>query len=217
MSSLIVLTDKDQVMVATDTPATHPDGRPFKFTTKAFAIPHLHLIIATTGVLGVLGRWFVRINDRVLTRGIDNLYAHAPSILSSLWNECEEELSIPDGVTTSVYHFGFSEFTGLIHSYRYRSSENFKSERLELGILVKPECRIPETFSSPQEDIINMMTEQRVNEASKPKENRVYVGGEIQIHYLSKEGFRIFTAHRFEDYANDETSVYTNFNSLSRE
>jgi hypothetical protein len=218
MSSLIVFTDKDQVLVATDTLATHPDGRPHKFTTKAFAIPHLHLIIASTGVLGILGRWFVLINERIITRGIDNLDLHAPSILLSFWKEYKEEFSISEDVTTSVYHFGLSECTGLIHSYRYRSSQDFKSEKLEpYGLLAKPECRIPENFSVPQ-SIIDMMDEQRANQAAKPKEKRVYIGGEMQMHYLSAaEGFKIFTAHRFDDYANDEIAVYTNFISSGKE
>jgi len=51
MSSLIVATDETQVLVVTDTLATHPDGRPLKFTTKAFVVPHLNLIIAATGIM----------------------------------------------------------------------------------------------------------------------------------------------------------------------
>jgi hypothetical protein len=211
MSSLIVATDETQVLVVTDTLATHPDGRPLKFTTKAFVVPHLNLIIAPTGIMGFLGKWFVRMNDMVIVKGIDNLDYHTPRILSSLWQGCKQELSIPDTITTSIYHFGFSEITGLVHSYRYRSAENFKSDRLEqYGFLIKPECRIPENLASP-EDFIKMMDEQRMIQASKPKDERVYVGGEIQVHHLSKDGFRIFTLHRFEDYTRDETAIYDKF------
>ncbi len=69
MSSLIVYTDQTQVLVVTDTLATHPDGRPVKFTTKAFIVPHLNLIMASTGIMGFLGRWFVKVNDMVIVKG----------------------------------------------------------------------------------------------------------------------------------------------------
>src|SRR6266403_4262483 len=112
MSSLIAHTEKTQVLVATDTLATDLDGRPSKFTTKAFIVPHLKIIMAGVGTHGFLGRWFVRMNDMMVVRGIDHLDYHAPRSLTSLWQGCKQELSIPDTITTTVYHFGFSEITG---------------------------------------------------------------------------------------------------------
>jgi hypothetical protein len=49
MSSLIFFTDSEQALIATDTLAVSPDGQPLKFTTKAFALPHLRMVIAGTG------------------------------------------------------------------------------------------------------------------------------------------------------------------------
>jgi hypothetical protein len=77
--------------VATDTLATSPDGKPLKFTTKAFILPHLKMIIAGTGAGGFLGRWFVRINDGLIVRGIDNLDYHTPRDLASMWQRHKEE------------------------------------------------------------------------------------------------------------------------------
>ena len=42
MSSLIFRTEREQVLVATDTLATSSDGKPGFFTTKAFIVPHLY-------------------------------------------------------------------------------------------------------------------------------------------------------------------------------
>ncbi len=95
MSSLIFYTDETQVLVGTDTLATHPDGRPLKFATKAFIVPHLKLIMAGTGTGGLLGRWFVFMNDSTIVRGIDNLNYHAPRALRMLWQRHKQELSIP--------------------------------------------------------------------------------------------------------------------------
>src|ERR1700677_4694446 len=120
MSSLIFHTEENQVLVATDTLAVSTDGQPFMFTTKAFVVPRLKMIIAGTGLHGFLGRWFVRINDALVVRGIDNLNYHTPGNLARMWSRDKQEFSLPDSATTTVYHFGFSETTGSIRSLVYR-------------------------------------------------------------------------------------------------
>jgi hypothetical protein len=210
MSSLIFLTEESQVLVATDTLATSPDGRPFMFTTKAFILPHLNLMIAGTGAGGFLGGWFIRINDGLVVRGIDHLDYHTPRVLASMWSDYKQKFPMPD-VTTTVYHFGFSETTGSIHSFAYRSTNDFHSERLDpYGLRVKPDCPVPDNYSLPQ-DIRKMMDDQRTIQASRPKEKRVHIGGESEIHHLSKNGFQVYTLSRFEDYARDEAAIYENF------
>ena len=209
MSSLIFHTDESQVFVATDTLATSPDGRPFKFTTKAFIVPHLKLLIAGTGAGGFLGAWFVHINDGMVVRGIDHLNNHAPRSLSSMWPKYKQWVCLPENVTATVYHFGFSEMTGLIHAFAYRSTADFRSDPVEYGIGRKPECPLPDNYSFPR-DIRKMMDDQRVIQASQPREKRVFIGGEIEVHHLSKDGFRVYTLDRFEDYARNQTAIYDN-------
>ncbi len=211
MSSLIFCTDENQVLVATDTLATSPDGSPFKFTTKAFIVPHLKLMIAGTGAGGFLGRWFVHINDGMAVKGIDHLDCFAPNSLASLWaGYKQQQVSLPNDITVTVYHFGFSETSKLIHSFAYRSMSDFRSNRLEYGVGLKPDCHLPDNYCFPR-DIRKMMDEQRTIQASNPKSDRVYIGGEIEIHHLSENGFQVYTMDRFEDYARDETAIYDNF------
>src|SRR6185295_13932269 len=133
MSSLIFHTDESQVFIATDTLATSPGGEPFLFTTKAFVVPHLWMMMAGTGAGGFLGRWFIEVNDRMIVKGIDNLDYHTPQALARIWSAYKQELSIPDSFTTTVYHSGFSEEEGVIHSYAYRSAYDFQSETLAYG------------------------------------------------------------------------------------
>jgi hypothetical protein len=113
-------------------------------------------------------------------------------------------------MTTTVYHIGFSEVTGLIHGYAYCSTNNFASERLQpYGLRVKPECQVPTDYRLP-EDFVAMMNEQRTIQDSKPKDERLYVGGEIELHHLTKHGYAAYTIHRFEDYARDEAAIFEN-------
>jgi hypothetical protein len=159
------------------------------FTTKAFAIPHLRTIICGTGAGGFLGKWFIKINDRMVVRGIDNLDYHTPRILIDIWKKYKEEFPTPDNLTTTVYHFGFSEEDNLIH-----------------------ECELPENFVFPI-DIKKMMDEQRNLQSTKPIEERVFIGGEIQIHHLTKNGLSIYTWARFDDYDVTEQAIYNNCDS----
>jgi hypothetical protein len=170
--------------------------------------------MAGVGTGGFLGRWFVYMNDSMIVRGVDNLDYHTPRALRMLWQRHKQEFSIPDGITTTVYHFGFSEDTGLIHAYAYRSNSDFTSEKLEpYGLRVKPECQIPVNYSLPQ-DLIMMMDEQRAVQGSKPQEERLYIGGEIEVQHLSKDGFRAYTLHRFADYDCDETAIFNGYRQL---
>ncbi len=180
------------------------------FTTKAFIVPHLRMILAGTGAGGFLGKWFIEVNDRMVLKGIDNLDHHTPNSLASIWRRYKQEFSFPDTLTTTVYHLGFSEEDGLIHAYAYRSTDNFQSELLSpYGIRVKPECSVPNDYQLPT-DIKKLMVEQRAIQASYPKEERIYIGGEINIHYLTENGFSVFTLDRFDDYDSVEQAIYDN-------
>jgi len=212
MSSLIFYTEKEQALTATDTLATSPDGEPFMFTTKAFVLPHLQMIIAGTGIQGFLGKWFVEVNDRSIVRGIDNLNYHTPAILASLWNQFREENSIPNGPTTSIYHLGFSEVEGVIHAYAYRSVNGFASESVPYCRYVQPDCPIPENPVFP-DVITQIMEKQRVIQETLPKNKRVHIGGNIQIHHLTKDGFYIHTLHKFYDFESVQQMIYDNYES----
>jgi hypothetical protein len=107
------------------------------------------MIIAGTGMGGFLDQWFVQLNSRMVTTGIDNVNEHTPRNLAAIWSGCKEQIG-DSGQTTTVYHFGFSEHTGLIHSYAYRSTNNFMGERLGYYLAAKPKCTIPEAYNLPQ-------------------------------------------------------------------
>jgi hypothetical protein len=169
--------------------------------------------MAGTGAGGFLGKWFTQVNDRMIVRDVDNLDFHAPRVLAQIWQNHKNEISWPEDASTTVYHFGFSEEDGLIHSYVYRSKNSFQSERLgQSGIGVKPECQVPEGYQLPA-DIKTMMLDQRAIQAMQPKEQKVYIGGEIVIHHLSRDGFQVYTLDKFEDYEITQQAIFSNFHS----
>lgn len=212
MSSLIFMTDENHAIVATDTLATTSTGIPFKFTTKAFPIPHLRMVMAATGVGAFLGKWFIRVNDDFLVRGVEHLNQFASETLLTLWHELGTQAKIPVNSTVTVYHFGVSELTGQICTYVFRSTSDFRVETLGYGYALKPDGPTDMKFESI-DDIVQTMISQREMQRSKPLDEQVFIGGEVQILELNKRGVSILTAHRFDDYAHSEELMYKGFNA----
>lgn len=209
MSSLIFCTDAEQVLVVTDTLAVNPDGTPFLFTSKAHYLPHLRTIIAGTGAGGFSGDWYIRVNNRMVLKGIENLDFHTPDALRAMWSEYKREYSVAAKLTTTIYHFGFSEVTGQVHAYAYRSTRDFVSERLSYGIGVKPECTVRE--GNLLEHVPAMMEEQRRLQASKPLPEQVFIGGEAIGMHLTKDACTIFRLFEFGDYSAQLRAVFNGY------
>lgn len=210
MSSLIFCTDETQAFVATDTLVASVEGEPSRFTTKTFIIPHLRMLICGVGILGVLGKWFTQINDYMLVRGIENLNFHATSTLNRIWYEYSQEVSIPNSLTTTIYHFGFSEESGLMQSFAYRSENNFESESLPYGLAVKPFCNVHDNWQLPN-DLLKLMKGQRDIQSNRPLSEKVFIGGEIMVHHLQKDGYNVFPFAKFDDYDSIEHEMYKIF------
>ncbi len=206
MSSLIFCTDAKQAFVATDTLAVSQNGEPSFFTTKAFIVPHLRMIIAGTGICGLMSNWFIKVVQGMVVRGVEHLDYHTPINLHRIWKNMKEDPSFPENFTTTIYHMGFSEEDGFIKSYAYRSTNDFKSERLTYGLRYKPECTIPENYTLPF-SLPAMMQDQRERQSRMPKKDRLYIGGEIQITHLTKDGFNAYRLCKFEDYDATEKAI----------
>jgi len=210
MTSFICHTEAEQALIAMDTLGTYPDGKPFLFTTKFYVVPHLRMVMCATGAGSFIGEWFIRANERMVVRGIDNLDYHTPGMLATLWATHKEKSGSLVDDTVTVYHIGFSEKTDLIHTYVYRSTDDFISEVRDYGLMYKPECTIPENYTFPG-DVKDLMEEQRRIQLTKPLAERIYIGGEIQVCQISKSGIGIYSLGKFDDYDSDLGAIFRNF------
>jgi hypothetical protein len=209
MSSLIFYTDKEQILVATDTLGVSSGGKPFMFSSKALYIPHLRTIIAGTGTGGFSNEWAMYVTNRMVVKGLHNLDYHTPNNLRELWEEYKNRQSLPEGFTTTLYQFGFSEETDEVVSFAYRSTNNFVSEPLGYGTAVKPKCTVQE--GDLLKLIPEMMQEQREIQSKETPENRIYIGGEIYAQHLTKNGCNIFKLGEFPDFKEQEVEVFSNY------
>jgi hypothetical protein len=209
VSSLIFLTDEDNVVVATDTLVVTPDGEPSMFTSKAIYLPHLKVIVAGTGLQGFASEWALKINDKLIVNGINNLDHHTPHCLRELWIKYKSELLFGDEMTTTVYQFGFSQMDGNIVVFAYRSTNDFKSEKLTYGIKAKPECTTSFEENDTFMDVIpKMMREQRKIEDEGPKDGRLYIGGEIQVLHLTRDRCLAFKLGEFDDIEDAQQKIF---------
>jgi len=199
MSSLIFWTDPEQALVVTDTLAVTEAGTPLTFCSKAIYLPHIYTIISGTGIGMFSGDWAMAVNNRMVVKGIQNLDYHTPNALRELWLRYATEQSVPENRITTVYHFGFAEDDGSIHSYAYRSTNNFSSERLSYGIGVKPHCTVPKP-ERLVESLFSMMKEQRELQLARPHGDRVNIGGQGIVMHLTRSGCNTYSAFQFGDY-----------------
>ncbi|MHA6964003.1 hypothetical protein [Zobellella denitrificans] len=211
MSSLIFYTDESQALIATDSLAVDAHGNPAFFCSKANHIPHLKMIIAGTGAGGFSNEWALQASTRMVVKGIHNLDYHTPEGLRALWKEYKEKYSLPESFTTTVYQFGISEETKGVVGFAYRSTNNFMSEEVGYGTGVKPECDILE--GNLIELLPVMMKQQRLIQNSAPKNERVYIGGEIIAFHLTANGCNTFKVSEFDDFSEHVASIFENYES----
>jgi hypothetical protein len=210
MSSLIFKIEDYQVSVATDTLAVESEfARPSHFTTKTLILPHLRLIVAGTGTAGFMDRWFTHINTGLIARDVDGLNHFTPTNLIEHWAAWNKEFPSSNANTTTIYHFGFSERTGHIHSYAYRSEDGFVPHARGTGTYAKPDCAL---LTGPRfsRDVVRMMKEQRTIQASA-QGKRVHIGGEVWLHRLNRNGFKVTSLGRFADFDETEKTIYKPF------
>lgn len=129
-----------------------------------------------------------------------------------MWGKFLSKQNVDYNETITIYHFGFSEDTNSIKSYAYRSANEFKSESLQFGIGVKPECNVKSDYELPK-DIPNMMKEQRLIQSKKPLSDRVYIGGEIMIYHLESNGICIYSLGKFDDFYETQNEIITNYSN----
>lgn len=115
-------------------------------------------------------------------------------------------------MTTTVYHFGISEETGEVVAYAYRSTNNFISEPVPYGIGIKPECAVPTVDASNINFLVTeIMKEQRRIQATVPRSERIFIGGEAVAMCLTKDGCNISKLFEFDDFSDQVQIVFANF------
>lgn len=190
------------MLIVTDTLATTVDGEAMMFQSKAWALPHLNMAIAVTGVANLGAEWdeFLRSSAVVLDlRMIDRF---APEHLRRLWLALQDGAPHDSRITATIYHFGFEHGSDRAVRYAYRSTNNLSSERIEkAGFGVKPTANgfVP-TPPESLDDIITMALQIRADQDALPASERIFIGGELQMMLVRDGETQTRRIYRFPDY-----------------
>ena len=86
MSSLIFYTDPKQALVATDTLVVSKENKePIYFASQAIYLPHLKMIVASTGLNRFMEQWLCIVNQLPVS-DIHDLNGHTPGNLARLFD-----------------------------------------------------------------------------------------------------------------------------------
>jgi hypothetical protein len=196
MTALNFLFEPDRVCIVMDTLMVRPDTRrPLLYTSKIFTLPHLGGVMCGTGVMQLVIDWFVCIQTAVIVRDIPHLDQYAPNQLRAIAGKYD----LNSKLTSTIYHFGYSEIDQRYRGFAYRSEKNFISEELEYGFGIKPPVEFEPIQSLPK-GFVEMMEQQRIEDRKKPTEDQVGIGGDIHLFVMTPEQMVLTRCHRFEDY-----------------
>ena len=116
--------------------------------------------------------------------------------LQKLWGTYSDH-----GGTSTIYHFCWDRYDSRYRAFAFRSTGGFASEELGYGIGTKPGVPNAKLVAYP-DSFIEVMVKQRESQSAKSLEDRVFIGGEIQLACMEKGGpLSISTVHRFPDYS----------------
>lgn len=197
MTSLLFFTDADEALVVTDSLVADPEENFIGHAYKAIQLPHLRMIIAGTGAAELFRRWVEFVDDQRGPLDVDFFDIHAPQQLQAIWTKVRHEIPVLTNQTATIYHFGFSNNSGDVHVYAYRSENGFASERLGYGLGMKPALTVEDLEGVDYADFpaqsSAIMRRQAEIESLKAKGVRVLIGGSINAIHLTRSGSSSYT------------------------
>lgn len=200
MSLLMFIQEETSVIVVTDTLSQDLDGVPFNFQSKVFPLPHLSMVIATTGIANVGAEWFRRLCEAAVVQNVHQVDLFAQQELLSIHRQLiDAHGELP---SCTIYHFGIDPETGKAVRYTYRSRTGFASElTTEPGFGIKPvpvESELKHVGTL--EEIIELAEVVKRENDSGVAQSPVGIGGELYLTLLQTGSTATNRVHRFSDY-----------------
>lgn len=205
MTALVFALQPEEVCVAMDTLVVGADDRrPLAFQRKFLSFPDSDLLVAGTGHAGFVTGWFGYLQTLTRLGDVDDVGAIAPAVLKA----SADAAGGLGSITTTIYHFGYSRAEGQYVGYAYRSTADFRPERLPYALGFKPQVPIPVTDNIQFPDfMIDIVVRQQQHDRSQPIQHQLGIGGEIEFVVLSDRTTRVETVHRFISYESERQHI----------
>jgi len=206
MTSLLFALEPERIVVACDSLSCTVDKLPRGFVSKIHPLPHLSTVVCGTGSASVLTHWLCTICENVVARNVDVLVELAGDQLMGIDQRLRDVYPEAAGLTSTVYHFGYSWSEKSFVGYAHRSGDGYRPERVEYGFGMKPP---PENMAAaaarwleagPQ-SLVELMQQQKDDDERRPLHERVGIGGEVHVCVAEAPPFacRVQVCHEFSD------------------
>jgi len=222
MTALNFILQDDGVIISMDTLALSAENKaPFKFVTKFFPLPHMNCIICGTGNMQAIIDWFGWVQKNIVANGIYQLDELSKKALRDFMKNANS-----DNFCT-IYQFGLHEIDNKFHGFAYRSTNNYESEEIKQGIGVKPADAFKTVDSgtdlspympagaSVEEFLTRIMKQQKEYDSLLGVEERLGIGGIIQIVYLNRDSMVIKNHKYFDDFDATHEEILSNLEYLN--
>jgi hypothetical protein len=205
MTALVFALQPDQVCIAMDTLVIGAKDRmPLAFQRKFLAMDESELLVAGTGHADFINRWFEYLRAHLTSTSIEELNSIAPVIFRA---SVGPEGGL-DGLTVTIYHFGYSAAEKRYIGYAYRSEKKFEPDRLPDALGFKPVISIEPTDDIRFPDyLVEIVLEQQRHDNGNPLTERVGIGGEIEFIVMADRTIRVSTVHRFSCFEADQEYI----------
>lgn len=223
MSAIIAYLMPEQFLFATDTFVHEKNDngmRPVNFCSKVIYLPHLKTCVAFQGFGDTISQFFNFAQQKVIA---SNLYSLVLQTTKHFKVYLENSIEVSNLAT--LFLFGVNDQTDQleVHKITITSKGNNKYEQLPYGLLHKPEIINFESFlttfkdESPIQLLVNLMIEQKKQDALRVIQERAGIGGQVQITYLSynKNNKDLIIQMQMVNAFNDFDDTY--FNMLNSE
>lgn len=205
MTALVFALQPDQVCIAMDTLVIGAKDRlPLAFQRKFLAMDESELLVAGTGHGFFINGWFEYLRSHLASTSIEELNSIAPVIFRT---SVDAEGGL-DGLTVTIYHFGYSAAEKRYIGYAYRSEKRFEPDRLPDALGFKPVISIEPTDDIRFPDyMVEIVLEQQRHDNGKPLAERDGIGGEIEFVVMADRAIRVSTVHRFSCFERDQMYI----------
>jgi hypothetical protein len=205
MTALVFALQPDQVCLAMDTLVVGADDRlPMSFQRKFLSLPDSELIVAGTGLANFINGWFAYLSALARVGDIDDLNAIAPGVLKA----SADAFGGLGDITTTLYHFGYSRKNARYVGYAYRSINEFRPEKLQDALGLKPVVPVAPTDNIQFPDfLIDIVIAQQRADRDLPIQQQLGIGGEIEFAVLSQRTTRIETVYRFISFERERQHI----------
>jgi hypothetical protein len=204
MTALNYVLDSEFLWLVTDTLCTAtPKNRPYIYSTKVHAIPHLSGILAMTGQGLFALECLKALMVRLIARDVMDADPDVPEIYRELWEKhlqlISKERTHATNVKTTIYHFGWVQSENRIVGLEYKAENNFVSERIPDGCWMHPNT-VPDITVRQPHDLIRITMKQKTIDDALPSENRAGIGEDFHFVALTKDRITIQRVFRSDDF-----------------